>query len=383
MANPFDPTAIPPPPAVPPAPPAPPAPPGLGAIPPPPVVVPAPPVPPAPPGLGAIPPPPVVVPAPPVPAGAGSPVYASAPAPAPVATSSAAPAAPRVGLRDIQAVVVDVVARTPDTATLYLFVGEDQRDYHAGQFISIDPHQFPELGRWIDFLEEMKGRREGIRAYSMSSVPSEKCISITVKAEAYHRGHDKFPPLLSPFLVSGALRGREVVVRGYSGHYVIPDDIATRTDQVLHLVAGSGVVPNYALLKDELLHGTGARTRVKHTFVFCNKTVSDIIFHDQLCALADRFPDRLDLHFLVTREDVSSRGPRYQRGRPTVEGIGALVRDPSSVWVYACGAAVTKWERARALEQGTVPSPRFMEGVHDITQALGIDRARIKKEVFG
>jgi 3-ketosteroid 9alpha-monooxygenase subunit B len=370
-----------------PVPPPPPAP--LGALPPPP---PAPlgalpPPPPAP--LGALPPPPpaplgALPPPPPPPAGLGAlpplppPGGFAIPAAAPPVPSAAAP--PVRSIRKMAGVVLDVVARTPDTATVYIFLGE-HGGYKAGQFISIDPHQFKELERIVQWMEHAKGNKEPIRAYSMSSIPGEPCVSITVKAEGYNAEHDAYPPLLSPLLSSGALKGRDIEVTGFSGGYVLPDDLTDKTDQVLHVTAGSGVVPNYAILKDELTRPD--RAKVKHTFLLCNKTLSDIIFHEQLQALADTYPDRLDLHFLVTREEVEHLGPRYKKGRPTLDFVRSLVHDPSSVYVYACGAAVTKWDKERAKAAGQEPTPRFMESVNDIVKELGVQRSRYKKEVFG
>ena len=40
-----------------------------------------------------------------------------------------------------------------------------------------------------------------------------------------------------------------MVVTGFGGPYVLPPDIETRTDHVVHVCAGSGIVPNYAILK--------------------------------------------------------------------------------------------------------------------------------------
>lgn len=374
----------------PPAPPTPLAPPA-GLVPPPPPppagAAPVPPAPPAPP-LGALPPPPPppadagVMPPPPPPGGFALPAI-PAPAPGAPPLPTAAPvaaAAPVRTIRKMQGVVLDVVPRTPDTATVYIFLGE-HGGYKAGQFISVDPHQFPELSRVVQWMEHAKGKKEPIRAYSMSSIPSEPCVSITVKAEGYNPEHDAYPPLLSPLLQSGSLKGREIEVTGFSGGYVLPGDLTEKSDQVLHLVAGSGVVPNYAIVKDELTRPD--RAKVKHTFVSCNKTRDDIIFHEQLLALADTYPDRLDLHFLVTREDVDGLGPRYRKGRPTFDFIRSLVHDPSSLYVYACGAAVTKWDKERAKAEGKEPTPRFMESVNDIVKELGVERSRYKKEVFG
>lgn len=376
---------------VPPPPPPPPAASGLPPIPPPP---PAPPqmvpsrpaVPPAP-SLAAPPPPP------PPPGGYPAPPPAPAPAAPRDATGRYVPGAPPVQesvkaagavapartIRKMQGVIVDVVRRTHDVSTLYVFVG-DHGGYKAGQFITIDPHQFPELHRWIEYLEAMKGKREGIRAYSMSSIPSEQCVSITVKAEEYVPGYNRYPPLVSPLLASGNLKGREIVISGFSGSYVLPDGLREKSDQVLHFVAGSGVVPNYAMVKDAL---TKPDDGVKHTMVFTNKTVADIIFKEQLEALMRAYPTRFQCHFLVTREDATHLGPTYHFGRPSLDLVQQLVHDPKSLYVFACGAAVTRWDKERAKEEGTEVKPRFMETVNDIVTELGVERARFKKEVFG
>lgn len=340
-------------------------------------------MPPAPPGMPPMGGPPRP-PGPPMPTpglSVGAPMTPPAPA-APAGNnvlSGTAVATPRA--RTMQAVVVDVVRRTHDCSTIYFFVG-DTGTYRAGQFITIDPHQFPELHRWIDFLEVQKGKKEPVRAYSMSSAPGEKCISISTKAEEYDAKVHKYPPLLSPFMASGAVKGREVVISGYSGSYVLPEDHAERTDQVLHFVAGSGTVPNYSIIKDELRKPENAR--VKHTMINTNKTYQDIIFREQLDTLAREFPERFEvIHMLTREENPSIYGPNYVKGRPTLDFVRKYVRDPSSVLVYSCGAAITKWQRQAAKEQGKEPQPRFMESVEQIVHQLGIDKSRFKKEEFG
>ncbi len=354
----------------------------------------APPPPPAPPpGLPPLdalpppPPPPAGLPAAPPPPPGGLPPLDSLPPPPPpaavaVTVASAAPATtgPRP-IRWMDAVCVDVVRRTHDSATLYFFVGE-HGGYKAGQFVSIDPKQFPELARWCAYYEKIKGKKEGIRAYSMSSIPSEPCVSITVKAEPYHPDKDVYPPLLSPFLASGALKGREVKLRGFSGPYTLAPDHKDHTDQVVHLVAGSGVVPNYAILKDELQKPENAS--VKHTFIDVNKTYDDIIFRDQLFALQEAYPDRMELIHLITREeDPSVHGPNFFKGRPSADLIRKFIRDTSTCLLYSCGPAITKYEKQRAKAEGIEPSPRFMESVESIVHELGIDKKRFKKEEFG
>ena len=280
----------------------------------------------------------------------------------------------------MDAVIVDIVRRTHDASSIYFFVG-DTGPYRAGQFLSIDPHQFPELSRWIDLLEAMKGKKEPIRSYSLQSAPGEKCVSICVKAEEYDSKIHKYPPLLSPLLASGALKGREVVISGFTGSYTIPDDIEQHCDQVLHFVAGSGIVPNYGMLKDELRNNKNLR--IKHTMIDVNKTVNDIMLHEQLKALARAHPDRFEYINLVTREDPTHLGPNYFQGRPSTDFVRRYVRDPSSVRVYSCGAAITKYQRQDAKERGVEPTPRFMESVEAILHEMGVPKAHFKKEEFG
>ncbi len=285
-------------------------------------------------------------------------------------------------LKKIQSTCVKVERNTHDTVTLSFDTG-DQPDYDAGQFISIDPHQFPELSRVIAYFEHVKGKREKFRAYSMSSAPKEKLVTITVKAEPWHK-EDKYPPLLSPFLASEHMLGRPVMFTGYTGPYTLDDNHDQDTDLVLHMVAGSGIVPNYALLKDELLNSK--HQRVKHVMVYVNKTFDDVIFGAELEALAQSHPDRFTLINMITREDddaVAAKGPGFKKGRPTLEFIQTIVSDPARTLVYACGAAITPYQRAEAEVTGVAPTPRFMEGVEAIVHGLGIPEGRYKSEEYG
>lgn len=64
----------------------------------------------------------------------------------------------------LQVMVAEVIRETPDTATLILFTGNDHLDYQPGHFITVRPHQFPALERFIEYFEELKGKRELPRA---------------------------------------------------------------------------------------------------------------------------------------------------------------------------------------------------------------------------
>jgi ferredoxin-NADP reductase len=298
----------------------------------------------------------------------------------PAAPAPAAAAAPARTIRKYDAVVVDVVRRTHDASSVYFFIG-DTPQYKAGQFLSIDPHQFPELKRWIDYLELLKGKKEPIRSYSLQSAPGEKCVAICTKAEEYDAKVHKFPPLLSPLMASGSLKGREVQISGFTGSYCIDDDIQSKTDTVVHWVAGSGVVPNYGILKDELRNNKNPR--VRHVMFDVNKTVGDIILHDQLRALAQAYPERFTYVNLITREDPSYLGPNYMKGRPSADIVRRYVPSAQTARHYACGAAITKHQREAARAAGQEPQPRFMESVEAILHELGVPKTHFKKEEFG
>src|SRR5262249_39643669 len=145
-----------------------------------------------------------------------------------------------------------VIRETPDTTTIVLFTGNERLDYEPGNFLTIAPQQFGELERFIAFLEDLKGKKEPPRAYSMSSAPHERYLAVTVKEERYVSGSTKYPPLLSPLLVHRMPRGTQMMITGFTGPYTLsPDKLAGR-DHIVHICAGSGSVPNFSILKHAL-----------------------------------------------------------------------------------------------------------------------------------
>jgi ferredoxin-NADP reductase len=282
--------------------------------------------------------------------------------------------------REYEVTVADVRMETHDTATLYLDFGPERPEYRAGQFINIDPHQFPALGRLSTYLQEHKARKEPARSYSMASAPHEPLVSITVKDEDYIPGFTKYPPLLSPYLVHGRLTGSRMKVLGFMGPYVLPDDVEERTDHLVHIVAGSGAVPNFAMVKDALHRGLKPR----HTVLCSNKTWVDILYREAFEALERAHPDKLRVVHTLTRETDESRfSPGVRKGRIGEALLAELIPDRATCLVYVCGPAITPWDRRKALETRTPATPRFMEAVLGHLHDLGIEDKRIKRESYG
>jgi ferredoxin-NADP reductase len=283
-------------------------------------------------------------------------------------------------IKELEVMVADVIVETPDTTTLVLFTGNDRLEYLAGHFLTIDPHQFESLERFTSFLEDLKGKREPPRAYSMSSAPHERYLAVTVKEERYVSGVTRFPPLLSPLLVKRTLRGMRLVVTGFTGPYTLASDVETATDHIVHVCAGSGSVPNFSMLKFALEH----HPRLRHTFVYSNKKWDDVIFRDELTRLASRHADRLRvLHTLTREEDATLFGPTVRRGRVDRAILREAIPNPSECLVYVCGPGISKFDRAAAEQAGTTPAPRFLESVLADLKQIGVPDKRIKREFYG
>lgn len=283
-------------------------------------------------------------------------------------------------IKELEVMVADVVVETPDTSTLVFFTGNDRLEYEAGHFLTIDPHQFEALDRFTAFLEHLKGKPEQPRAYSMSSSPHERYLAITVKEERFVPNATKYPPLLSPLLVKRTVRGMRLTVTGFTGPYTLPRDIASRTDHIVHVCAGSGSVPNLSILKFAL---TNCPT-LRHTFVYSNKTWNDIIFRDTLEQLACQHPDRLAVVHTLTREaNEALFGPSVRKGRINHELLSELIPEPANAFVYLCGPGISKWDREAARETGSTPQPKFIEMVLTHLRSIGVPDARIKRESYG
>lgn len=285
--------------------------------------------------------------------------------------------APVSRIRVFDAVVREVIRETHDTVTLLLDAGAEPRDYRPGQFVTIDPAQFPALKQQLVYFEAAKNRKEQVRAYSLASIPEDPWLAVTLKEELFVPGETEFPPILSPFLVHSAKDGMSVTVRGYSGGYVFPDDLVERTDHVVHLVAGSGVVPNFAMVRWALAH----LPSIRHTFIDTNRTWSDVIFGEALQKLERASEGRLRVIHCLTREPADVPGAR--RGRIDLGLLKEAIPDPKACLVYACGPAVGRWEKKAAKARGEEPRPRFLESTQALVSELGVPKEHVHTEAYG
>lgn len=282
-------------------------------------------------------------------------------------------------IRPMDLVLKRVERETSDTVTLFL-EGPDRFVYKAGQFCTIDPHQFKQLESMVAYFEHAKGKKEPPRAYSMSSAPAEHELAITIKEEIYEAEKTPYPPVLSGLLVHGLTIGAPIHIVGFTGPYVLPDDVETKTNHIVHIAAGSGIVPNFSIVKDALARGLPHR----HTLIYANKTTQDIIFRDHIDALRARHPDKLRvIHSLSREPEAEKLGPDYRQGRIGRHLLEEVLENDPRTLVYLCGPGITPHEARAARREGRVASPRFLEGMIAELKTLGVGKDRLHYESYG
>jgi 3-ketosteroid 9alpha-monooxygenase subunit B len=293
----------------------------------------------------------------------------------------------REKIKELEVMVADVIREAPDTVTLILFTGNDKLNYEPGHFLTISPHQFPALERWVNYLEDQKGKKEPPRAYSLTSSPDEKYLAITIKEERYISGVTPFPPLLSPILARRTARGQRMVITGFTGPFTFNEEVRRDSENVLHICAGSGIVPTYSIIKYDLRYFSKHR----HTLIYSNKNFEDIIFYSQLRKLEEEFPERFKVIHTLTREtgDFSfnlpdgKAGNTMKKGRVSRELISEAFTKFNSPAVFVCGPDHTVHQRKVAKEKGEELKPSFMGSVLSHLEELGVPKNKIKRESYG
>jgi ferredoxin-NADP reductase len=285
----------------------------------------------------------------------------------------------KIRIQPFDVTVSRVVQETHDTVTLYL-EGKEPFRYKAGQFLTIDPHQFPPLKSLCAYYEQVKGRKEPPRAYSMASSPFEPELGVTVKEELYTKPEQTpYAPLLSPFLCYSVPAGMKMRVIGFTGPYVLDPETEQKTDHVVHVCAGSGIVPNFSILKQTLHDGL----KVRQTMLYANKTYEEIIFRDELETLAKKYPHFKLIHTITREPEVSQYGPNYRKGRIGKELLDEFIGDRKTAQVYTCGPGITPFEARAARKAGTTPTPRFLETMLEDLKQLEVPKDNINYESYG
>jgi ferredoxin-NADP reductase len=228
--------------------------------------------------------------------------------------------------------VVELVDETPRTKTLVLDV-PDWPGHRAGQH--------------LDVRLTAEDGYQTQRSYSIASAPSGTRVELTV--ERIEDGE------VSPYLTDVLQHGDRLELRGPVGGYFVWEP--SRSEPVLLVGGGSGVVPLMAMIRTRAAAGSGTEMRL----LLSSRTWDDVIYRDEL--------ERLDGGGLTVVHTLTRAQPSGWTGyaRRVDSAMLAEVGPPPTErpLVYVCG-----------------PTP-LVEAVAEALVQLGHDAARIKTERFG
>ena len=134
----------------------------------------------------------------------------------------------------------------------------------------------------------LDNRAEGkMRAYTISSLPGDKFLAISVKkAGIFSSALHKMK--IGDKIKIGEARGDFYPKKGMKN--------------IVFLSAGIGIAPFYCLIKDFYAR----KSKDKITLFYSSRTKKEIIFFDELNKIAKKWPN-LKLVYLLTREQVKDR----------------------------------------------------------------------------
>jgi ring-1,2-phenylacetyl-CoA epoxidase subunit PaaE len=167
---------------------------------------------------------------------------------------------------------------TRDSIRIVFDVPEDLRDeyaFHAGQHL---PIQIERDGKKIR------------RTYSICSEQGEWPLQIGVRVQAGGQ--------FSEFAANELNVGDSLDVMPPNGQFHAVLD-AGNEKQYLGFAAGSGITPILSIIASVLHEEPGSR----FALFYGNRTQNSTMFIDDLYALKNRYPERLQLHFLFSQEE--------------------------------------------------------------------------------
>ena len=223
---------------------------------------------------------------------------------------------------------VEIVFAVPDELT-------DEFDYLPGQHIAVRAHH---------------DGREVRRSYSLGAPVGDGELHIAVKVEP--------GGIYSTFANSELAVGDSVEVMTPQGSFTTAIDPASDA-HIAAVAAGSGITPVMALASAVL---TGS-TRSSFTLIYASRSADQVMFVDRLADLKDRFPQRLSVHHVLSREQ---RYSPVHSGRLDPERLDVLfdrlVRPATVDEWFLCGpVALVQVVRAHLTARGTDPGDIHVE----------------------
>ncbi|HUQ67419.1 MAG TPA: ferredoxin--NADP reductase [Flavitalea sp.] len=234
-------------------------------------------------------------------------------------------------------IVVDIISETPDTKSFVLECVQGKIDYKAGQFLTL--------------IFKRSNGVEARRSYSISSSPElDEPLTITVKRIVNGE--------YSRYLNDKIKKGDLLETIGASGFFVIPETVE-KYKRIIFMAAGSGITPVYALIKTILIVHPGIHVLL----LFSNTGTQNAIFVKPLEELKSKYSDNLSIQFLFSRSHDAFSSRLTPESLEMFLHLNKVSYNEESLF-YVCGPA------------------GYMRMITYRLTTLGVDQARIKKEIF-
>ncbi|WP_114766900.1 hybrid-cluster NAD(P)-dependent oxidoreductase [Vibrio rhodolitus] len=215
---------------------------------------------------------------------------------------------------------------TDDCVSLMLASEEShQFDFKPGQFVTLGVN----IGDSTEY-----------RAYSISSLPGQSCLQLTVKRVEGGK--------VSNYIVDQLAVGNEVECLAPAGEFNNIDCLPRKLDgqnKVLLISAGCGITPVFAMAQAWLAEENGGN-ETDITFLHIARNIEQTIYFDKLETLAASHSN-FNLQLLLKE----ARESDYPQGRLSAEWLETLVADFKQRTVYLCGPNQFMLDTASYLEQ--------------------------------
>jgi len=280
----------------------------------------------------------------------------------------------------IQAKVHDVRRETPDAVSILLTYPEDRTKlaFKPGQYVTV---------RWHESGKEYR------RSYSISSVPEDEHLAITIKEVKGGK--------ISPVLCRELKAGDMLEILPPEGRFIA--DFGPDYKRNIYLFgAGSGITPLMSILRTAL----EKEPRSQVVLLYGNRTEEQIIFRADLELLAQKFQGQFAVYHTLSRPDgdgwlKSLFGGRKKsewgglRGRVSAGHIKDLFerhpRTRKDDLFFICGPGdfintVEKALQAENVSEDHIRKEYFTpasDGGHPVGAAKAVDHARVTVHLRG
>ena len=130
--------------------------------------------------------------------------------------------------------------------------------------------------------------KEVRRSYSISSIPADQQVCITVKQ--VKKG------LVSNYLTDKIEKGSVLEISKPEGHFVIQAD-PEKSHSYYFFAAGSGITPVMSMIRSLLEHEPKSNVHL----LYGNRKVENIIFHEQLKAVQQKYEGQIFVEFTLSQ----------------------------------------------------------------------------------